>query len=505
MSSKGVWGIDMGDFALKALRLEVDDDEITATDFAYIERTQILSLSGERADVVSAILNRFMAEHDLRGDTVVVGVPGQSSVIKAVTLRDVVKKDIAACMRYEAKQQIPFDLDDQNWDYQMLGDQPAGRVSQEIEVSLVAAKRETVEQAILPLRKARIKVKVVQAAPLALANFAARELLGKLAGKKKDLQGKKRCFALLDMGAHGTNLVILDGKRLFWQRMIPSGGDAFTRAISRELKLTVPRAEHLKCRGAQSPDLKKVLQAVKPALQDFVAEIQRSLSYFHNIHRDARIESLVGVGNGWRLPGLHRYVSEKLDLEVKKFSELEHLNGADVVGQTAFADNLAAFAVAYGLALQGAGLSMFRINLATPPGPGVVVKFWRSLLARLRSLRPRKPVASPAPAARSAAEPTKSPSPAPAARSAADPTELPAPTVAPRREVQQESHSPQPRRLIQCPHCGQAFENRGDKDSGAAAIRGMLSAMGGDENVGASFGLDATVFSCPHCQKSFKM
>jgi type IV pilus assembly protein PilM len=41
--AKGVWGIDIGQCALKALRLEMIDGKPTATAFDYVEHTKILS------------------------------------------------------------------------------------------------------------------------------------------------------------------------------------------------------------------------------------------------------------------------------------------------------------------------------------------------------------------------------------------------------------------------------------------------------------------------------
>ena len=62
-------------------------------------------------------------------------------------------------------------------------------------------------------------------------------------------------------------------------------------------------------------------------LNDFVGEVQRSLGYFTNTHRDAHIEYMVGLGNAFRLPGLQKYLAEKLQLEVRKPAKFERLAG----------------------------------------------------------------------------------------------------------------------------------------------------------------------------------
>ena len=66
-------------------------------------------------------------------------------------------------------------------------------------------------------------------------------------------------------------------------------------------------------------------------LNDFVGEVQRSLGYFTNTHRDAHVEYMVGLGNAFQLPGLQKFLAEKLQLEVRKpakFARLDRRRGA---------------------------------------------------------------------------------------------------------------------------------------------------------------------------------
>ena len=194
-------------------------------------------------------------------------------------------------------------------------------------------------------------------APLALCNFVAYDLLGKgpePATGDEDEDGDEACVVALDIGTDNSNLVITDGERIIWQRPIPLGGNHFTRALTKDLKLTFAKAEHLKRNAAKSPDLKKILAALKPVLNDFVGEVQRSLGYFTNTHRDAQIQYMIGLGNAFRLPGLQKFLQEKLQLEVRKFQQARTPRPA-TASSTAptFTENILSFAVAYGLALQG--------------------------------------------------------------------------------------------------------------------------------------------------------
>src|SRR5438270_9796207 len=158
--------------------------------------------------------------------------------------------------------------------------------------------------------------------------------------------------------------ITADGK-IILQRPIPLDGNHFTRALTKEMKLTFAKAEHLKRNATKSgaAELKKILAALKPVLNDFVGEVQRSLGYFTNTHRDAQIEFMVGLGNAFRLPGMQRFLAEKLQMDVRKLAKMERLTGDSVVSSATYVENILSFAVAYGLALQGLKRTKLQTNL----------------------------------------------------------------------------------------------------------------------------------------------
>jgi type IV pilus assembly protein PilM len=367
----GVWGIDLGQCALKALRLESVDGQITATAFDYVEHPKILSQPDADPDQLTReALDKFLSRNTLRGDMVAISVPGQSGLARFVKLPPVEEKKIVDIVKFEAKQQIPFNLDEVVWDYQKIG---SGLVTDgfalETEIGLFAMKRDMVSRYLQHFKDVNVEVHVVQMAPLSLCNYAAYDLLqvnpdGTTANPEAG--GKKRAVVVLDIGADSSNLVVTDGQRIIWQRPIPLGGNHFTRALTKDLKLTFAKAEHLKRNASKSPDLKKILTALKPVLNDFVGEVQRSLGYFTNTHRDAQVEYMMGLGNAFRLPGLQKFLAEKLQLDVRKLQKLERLQGDTVTAAPAFTENVLSFAVAYGLALQGLNVSRLQTNLLPP-------------------------------------------------------------------------------------------------------------------------------------------
>jgi type IV pilus assembly protein PilM len=363
--SPGVWGIDLGQCALKAIRLQEVEGVLTATAFDYVEYPKILSQPDADPDQLTReALEQFLSRNSLRGDTVAIAVPGQSGLARFVKLPPVEEKKIADIVKFEAKQQIPFNLDEVVWDFQKLGaSNVVDGFALETEIGLFAMKRDMVNKYLQHFKDVGVEVHVIQMAPLALCNYVAFDLLAKDPGSPAE-EGKKTSVVALDIGADSSNLVITDGAKVIWQRPIPLGGNHFTRALTKDMKLTFAKAEHLKRNATKSgaAELKKILASLKPVLNDFVGEVQRSLGFFSNTHRDASIEYMVGLGNAFRLPGLQRFLAEKLQLEVRKLEKMARVSG-DVLNSPIFHDNILSFAVAYGLAVQGLNRGKLITNL----------------------------------------------------------------------------------------------------------------------------------------------
>ena len=78
-----------------------------------------------------------------------ISVPGQSGLSRFIKLPPVEAKKIPDIVKYEAKQQIPFALEDVVWDYQQLaGGSEEEDYALETEVGLFAMKRDQVLRAI---------------------------------------------------------------------------------------------------------------------------------------------------------------------------------------------------------------------------------------------------------------------------------------------------------------------------------------------------------------------
>src|SRR5687767_7942437 len=121
--TQSVWAIDIGQAAFKALKLAPSDEpgKLVAEAFDYIEYPKILSQpDADPEELVREALTTFVERNDVKGSRVVLGVSGQAGLVKFIKLPPVEKKRIPDIVKFEARQQIPFALEEVIWDYQQL-------------------------------------------------------------------------------------------------------------------------------------------------------------------------------------------------------------------------------------------------------------------------------------------------------------------------------------------------------------------------------------------------
>ena len=360
----GVWGIDIGNCALKALHCYInrDDGTVVADAFDYIEYPNILTEPDiEPGDMVHDALQQFLSRNNIKGDKVAISVAGKNGITRFIKLPPVESKRIPDLIKYEAKQVIPFDLKEVILDYQRLGGDKSD-MSLEVDIGLFAMKRDIAYKLLEPFDDAHIPVDFVQLAPISLYNMAMHEYMTDLPSPDEyDPENPPPFIGFLSMGTDNTDLVLTNGFKI-WVRDIPIGGNQFTKALTTEMKLTFAKAEHLKRNANQSTDKKALFQSMRSVFSNFVEEIQRSIRFFISLDRYATIDKIVGFGNAIQLAGLRKYLEQNLGITVEVANDFNNVNLTEINNNPSFTENIKTFAVCYGLCLQGLGLSNLGTN-----------------------------------------------------------------------------------------------------------------------------------------------
>lgn len=356
-AGNGVWGIDVGQCGLKAVKLRpaAEEGKVELVAFDFIEHPKILSQpDAEPEEIIKAALEKFVSRNEWQKDQFVIGVPGQQTFARFCKLPPVEPKKLPDLVKFEAAQQIPFSMDEVVWDYQVFQDKD----SPDVEVGIFAMRKDLIRKYLDYFDQLGVAPVAIQTIPSALYNFCKWDAQG---------AGENGATVLIDVGAQNTDLIVVEANSA-WYRNIPLGGNSFTEALVKAFKLSFAKAENLKRTAADSKYARQVFQAMRPIFSDLVAEIQRSLGFYSSTHRDVELKQVLACGNAFRLPGLQKYLENNLTLDggVAKLESFNKLVTNATANAPQFTENLLSFGPAYGLAVQGLGMAPISANLLPP-------------------------------------------------------------------------------------------------------------------------------------------
>lgn len=353
MPSNECWGIEVGAGAIKALKLAATGDGVEVVDIAMIPHKKVLSTPDlDQADATRVALGTLTSQLDLAGANIAVSVPGHAAFARFAKLPPVDPKKVPDIVKFEAVQQIPFPIEDVEWDYQTF----TSPDSPDVEVGIFAITRERIMQMLAQLADVSIVPDIVTLGPIAAYNAVAYDL---------SFDMETPGTIILDVGTTSTDLIISEPGRV-WVRTFPIGGHHFTEALVEKFKLSYAKAERLKREAEKSQHARHVFQAMRPVFSDLAQDVQRSIGYYQSLHPDAKIVRLIGLGSTFQIPGLRKFLKQQLQMHVYRLEGFKRL-GVEGPRAADLAAHSANFATAYGLALQGVGLASLPANLMPVP------------------------------------------------------------------------------------------------------------------------------------------
>ena len=333
-------GLDIGSTAIKLVQLRTGRAGLSLENFgvAPVPVGAIVGGMVQQPALVVAALRELTARISLRGTDVALAVSGNGVIIKRISVPQLEPDAFARQIEWEARQLVaPPSRDDLLIDHTRLRQNP---MTGEVEVLLVAAKKDAVQQYLRVVGEAGLRPVVVDATAFALQNCVE-------AG-----QGfaSSETFAGVNVGAAASTISIIAEGMPAQGRDIGSGGNLYSEAL-RGLGLAAEDIERCK-RGGELPGLEIEPRMVQVS-EAIAAEIQRSLDFFRAAVAEEPLSRIVLSGGSAAVASLRRALAERSRLPVSLIDPFARVRvDSRRVDLAALRTNAPAAAVAFGLALR---------------------------------------------------------------------------------------------------------------------------------------------------------
>jgi type IV pilus assembly protein PilM len=308
--------LDIGSGLIKVAVIDHSRKEPELTKVAIQPLMQDAIVEGEVMDpgVVAEAIQTALASADVSGKQVVTAVGGRDVIIKKIQIERVKEAQARELMRWEAEQHVPFDMESVELDFQILDPDGDGL---EMNVLLVAAKRELVESKVRVLTDAGLEPTLVDVDAFALHN--AFEL-----NHPDAMQGM---VALVNIGHDVTNINLLEDGVPILTRDLTLGTRHFSEAMQRERGVSADDAERLMQGFDRSPHIDAVLESKG---EEIAVGVERAAAFIASSTRGGgTVNSVYTSGGGSRIPGLTEALSNRLRLRAQQANPLKALSVRD--------------------------------------------------------------------------------------------------------------------------------------------------------------------------------
>lgn len=301
------------------------------------------------ADALKALFSAHKLEKRVR-----LGVGNQNVVVRTLRLPAIEDpKELDAAVRFQAQEQIPMPLDQAVLEHQVVGGVAAEEgAAPQVDVIVVAARREMVSSFVGPMRKAGLEPVGID-----LSAFAMIRALADAGLPDGDLEpGQRPTEAVLYCNVGDvTNLAVARGRACLFTRVSHAGLESIGEALVGGRGLSPEHAaQWLAHVGLELPVEQvegdpETVAAARRALEDGVSslldELRLSLDYYGAQEGALPVSRIVFGGAGSAIPGIALRMEENLGMPIQV---------ARPPALAGLGDEAAArLTLSYGLALEG--------------------------------------------------------------------------------------------------------------------------------------------------------
>ncbi len=372
--TRQIIGLDIGSHAIKMVALRPTKGEMPfeLVHFGVAELPEETIVDGAitNEEPVTQTISELLEQHKVKSPFVAASVSGNAVIVRRVTMPRQDADALREALPYEADEHIPFDIDDVDLDFAILGEDED---SDSMDVVLVAAKRERVDEHVAVIEAAKRTATIMDIDAFAVQNAF-------------EFNYPERQFedvAILNLGSSVINMAVLEGGNPSFWRDIAIGMQQYVVALQRQFMLDAFDAEEVLRRvsrnaaaddgsaqdhsltewsedGEEGADLQdaatdpRVLEVIGQVSDRIIGEISKTFDFYQAQAMREHFDAVFLAGGGAHITDLAERLQNRMGWPVEIFDPLRRVHIPEGMFDPEYIrDSAPESTVALGLALRG--------------------------------------------------------------------------------------------------------------------------------------------------------
>ena len=314
--SKSIAVLNLGSQRLSGAIFSKTGGDLVLKRYEFVDMPGDPTVDATRLPQLKVGLQELTDRLKIKGSSVWYAVAGHTVFNRFVKLPPVQGDRVAQIVEFEARQNVPFPINEVVWDYEFSSEGVG-----ETEVVILAMKADALNEINDQVVAAKAVTQGVDVAPLSLFNAF-----------RYSYPDVDEPSVLIDLGARSTNLVFIEQGRFFVRNFLV-GGASITTAVSKEFGIGFGEAETQKCsRGFVSPggavqdhsdpEIAALSKVIRNAASNLHTQIMRTITFYRSQQGGSQPKRVFITGGGALLGNMASFLEEKLKLPVEIFNPL---------------------------------------------------------------------------------------------------------------------------------------------------------------------------------------
>ncbi len=361
-----VVGLDLGSHSIKVVEMDHSGKAPVLVNYGITELVPGAVVNGQVQDrrAVLDAINMLFETCQITSRQVNIALNGAEVIIKTIKTDRMNDEELAKAITWEAEQQIPFPLNEISMDYQVLD--PESEDAQ-MNVLLVAAKRDLIDERMSLLEEANIDVMLLDVDTFCLLNALEANLEPQ----------PDSCHCIVHFGNESTHLGLVRGGLPILTRNLPVGGRKMVDMIQEHLGVDEDEAymalygadaedEQLSAlettadspQAADGPGLTPssaldITPFVDSFIDDIAIGVNRAAAFLESTEESGTITNVFLSGGCAHIPGLESKFANKVGIPSSVANPLSEISYKNELFQAEPAEKISAtLMLAIGLGLR---------------------------------------------------------------------------------------------------------------------------------------------------------